>query len=358
MALAARFVEAFREDARALQPARAGRLAEGDARPSRRSSRSSRSSSTRASPTSRRATCTSRSRSCPEYAKLSSRNLDDLRAGERVAARRAEARAARLRALEGRQARRAVVGQPVGQGRPGWHIECSAMSARYLGETFDIHGGGDGPDLPAPRERDRPERRRPPASRSPRTGCTPASSISKARRCPRALGNVVRLRDALAKVDAEALRFFFLSTHYRNPLSFSDKALADAERRMEYFYETLRKVDERLGGQGLRSRARCTASPTRFLREFEAAMDDDFNIAGRAGGAVGPLRADERARRQASGEGQGVGGAARSQALLRGRAQDGRGARALRGATPARGSCAVGTGWCSSAGSTGGAWRA
>ena len=65
----------------------------------------------------------------------------------------------------------------------------------------------------------------------------------------KSLGNVVRLRDALAKVDAEALRFFFLSTHYRHPLNFGEKALQDAEGRMEYFYETLRKVDERVAGK-------------------------------------------------------------------------------------------------------------
>ena len=92
-----------------------------------------------------------------------------------------------------------------------------------------------------------------------------------------------------SKVDAEALRCFFLSTHYRHPLDFSDKSLADAEPRMEYFYETLRKVDERVGGQGLRP-GPLHGEPERFLREFEAAMDDDFNSAGALGALSGALR--------------------------------------------------------------------
>ncbi|HSP18489.1 MAG TPA: DALR domain-containing protein, partial [Myxococcaceae bacterium] len=95
----------------------------------------------------------------------------------------------------------------------------------------------------------------------------------------KSLGNVVRLRDALAKVDGEALRLFFLSSHYRNGLAFSDDALSDAEKRMEYFYETLQRVDERLGGREVKPGA-LHGDPDAHLRAFEAAMDDDFNTAG------------------------------------------------------------------------------
>jgi cysteinyl-tRNA synthetase len=95
----------------------------------------------------------------------------------------------------------------------------------------------------------------------------------------KSLGNVVRLRDALERVDAEALRFFFLSTHYRNPLSFSDKSLSDAEARVEYFYETLRRVDERLASDNP-GPGTVIGEPGRFLAEFHAAMDDDFNVPG------------------------------------------------------------------------------
>jgi cysteinyl-tRNA synthetase len=95
----------------------------------------------------------------------------------------------------------------------------------------------------------------------------------------KSLGNVIRLRDALERVDAEALRYFFLSTHYRSPLAFSDKSLADAEHRVEYFYESLRKVDERIAGKE-HGAGPVHGNPERFLAEFETAMDDDFNAAG------------------------------------------------------------------------------
>ncbi|HZH02206.1 MAG TPA: DALR domain-containing protein, partial [Myxococcaceae bacterium] len=96
----------------------------------------------------------------------------------------------------------------------------------------------------------------------------------------KSLGNVVRLRDALERVDGEALRLFFLSTHYRNPLSFSDKSLADAEARVEYFYETLQKVDARLASGKAPPAGALHGEPRAHAAAFEAAMDDDFNTAG------------------------------------------------------------------------------
>jgi cysteinyl-tRNA synthetase len=98
----------------------------------------------------------------------------------------------------------------------------------------------------------------------------------------KSLGNVVALRDALGRVDAEALRFFFISTHYRNQLSFSEKTLSDAEARVEYFYETLRKVDERIAGKDF-GKGALHGDPQRHVSQFEAAMDDDFNAPGALG---------------------------------------------------------------------------
>jgi cysteinyl-tRNA synthetase len=93
---------------------------------------------------------------------------------------------------------------------------------------------------------------------------------------------VVRLRDALTRVDAEALRYFFLSTHYRSPLAFSDKSLADAESRVVYFYETLRKVDERTAGKDFGT-GPLHLDPEKFLADFVSCVDDDFNFAGALG---------------------------------------------------------------------------
>src|SRR5690606_27306856 len=95
----------------------------------------------------------------------------------------------------------------------------------------------------------------------------------------KSLGNVVRLRDALERVDPEALRLFFLSTHYRNPLSFSERSLHDAEIRMEYFYETIRRVDEHIAGKDFGG-GPVHGEPGRFLQAFETSMDDDFNVPG------------------------------------------------------------------------------
>ncbi len=102
----------------------------------------------------------------------------------------------------------------------------------------------------------------------------------------KSLGNVVRLRDALGRVDAEALRYFFLSTHYRAPLAFTDKSLSDSEARMEYFYETLRKVDERTAGKDFGA-GPTHGEPQKWLAELESTMDDDFNFAGAMGSLSG-----------------------------------------------------------------------
>ena len=167
---------------------------------------------------------------------------------------------------------------PWGPGRPGWHIECSAMSLSILGEQLDIHGGGQ--DVIFPHHENE-------IAQSEAAHHAPLSRVwmhagfleLENAKMSKSLGNVVRLRDALAKVDGEALRLFFLSSHYRNQLAFSDEALADAEKRMEYLYETLQRVDERLGGRAVKP-GPLHGSPEAHLRAFEEAMDDDFNTAG------------------------------------------------------------------------------
>ncbi|MBI3184748.1 MAG: cysteine--tRNA ligase [Myxococcales bacterium] len=212
------------------------------------------------------------------YAKLSKRNLEDMKAGARV-----EVGEQKREPLDFALWKAAKPGEPAwegpwGKGRPGWHIECSAMSARYLGESFDIHGGGL--DLIFPHHENE-------LAQSEAASGKPFAKVwmhcgfldLEGAKMSKSLGNVVRLRDALSRVDAEALRYFFLSTHYRNPLSFGDKSLSDAEARMEYFYETLRKIDARLKGKEP-GPGPVHGEPQKFLSDFEAAMDDDFNAAG------------------------------------------------------------------------------
>jgi cysteinyl-tRNA synthetase len=152
------------------------------------------------------------------------------------------------------------------------------MSKKYLNGDFDIHGGGL--DLIFPHhENEIAQSEAATGTRFCRYWMHAGFLDLEGAKMSKSLGNVVLLRVALGRVDAEALRYFFLSTHYRNPLSFTDKSIADAEARMEYFYETLRKVDERVVGRDFGTGA-LHGDPDAFLRDFEAQMDDDFNCAG------------------------------------------------------------------------------
>jgi cysteinyl-tRNA synthetase len=214
----------------------------------------------------------------PQYAKLSKRDLEDLRAGERVSPAEQKREPLDFALWKAAKAGEPWWDSPWGKGRPGWHIECSAMSAKYLGESFDLHGGGL--DLIFPHHENE-------LAQSEAAFGKPFARYwlhcgfldLEGAKMSKSLGNVVRLRDALERVDAEALRLFFVSTHYRNPLSFSEKSLQDAEARVEYLYETLRRVDERVGDKAFPP-GPLHGEPGRFLREFEQAMDDDFNVPG------------------------------------------------------------------------------
>ncbi|MBX5480961.1 MAG: cysteine--tRNA ligase [Myxococcaceae bacterium] len=214
----------------------------------------------------------------PQYAKLSKRNLDELRAGERVQPGEQKREPLDFALWKAAKPGEPAWDSPWGKGRPGWHIECSAMSAKYLGEDFDLHGGGL--DLIFPHHENEIAQSEA-ATQKPfcRYWMHCGFLDLEGAKMSKSLGNVVRLRDALQRVDPEALRFFFLSTHYRNPLSFSEKSLADAETRMEYFYETLRRVDERAGGKDF-GKGPLHGDPEQFVRDFERAMDDDFNVPG------------------------------------------------------------------------------
>jgi cysteinyl-tRNA synthetase len=214
----------------------------------------------------------------PSYAKLSKRNLDDLRAGERVTPGEQKREPLDFALWKASKPGEPSWDAPWGKGRPGWHIECSAMAKKYLGETFDIHGGGL--DLIFPHHENEIAQSEASSHKDFAKVWMHSNFLDLAgAKMSKSLGNVVKLRDALQKVDADALRYFFLATHYRHPLSFTDKALADAELRVEYFYDTLERVDARLKGASP-TEGPVLGDPERHLRELEAAMDDDFNTSG------------------------------------------------------------------------------
>ncbi len=214
----------------------------------------------------------------PQYAKLSKRNLDELRAGERVQPGEQKREPLDFALWKAAKPGEPFWESPWGRGRPGWHIECSAMAAKYLGQSFDVHGGGR--DLIFPHHENE-------IAQSEAAFHKPFARYwlhggfldLEGAKMSKSLGNVVLLRDALARVDPEALRLFFLSTHYRNQLEFSDKSLADSEARMQYFYETLAQVDERIANRDF-GEGPLSEDTDRYLREFELLMEDDFNSAG------------------------------------------------------------------------------
>ncbi len=223
-------------------------------------------------------------RKYPDYLKLSKRKVDDLLsgAGDREIINEDQKRDPLDFALwKAAKPGEPSWSSPWGAGRPGWHIECSAMSSKYLGETFDLHGGGL--DLIFPHHENEIAQSE---AASGKTLCNTWMHGGfldlEGAKMSKSLGNVVRLRDALQRVDAEGLRYFFLSTHYRQQLAFSDKSLADAEARMEYFYETLKKVDERIVGKDFGT-GPLHGDPQRFLTEFDVQMSDDFNFTGALG---------------------------------------------------------------------------
>ncbi|HTU65104.1 MAG TPA: cysteine--tRNA ligase [Steroidobacteraceae bacterium] len=207
------------------------------------------------------------------YGRLSGKKLEDLRAGARV-----EVDSAKRDPLDFVLWKSAKPGEPAwpspwGEGRPGWHIECSAMSVKELGEHFDIHGGGL--DLKFPHHENEI------AQTCGATGAAFANiwmhngflNIDN-EKMSKSLGNFFTMREVLAKIKhPEVLRFFLLSSHYRGPMNYSPDQLTHAEAGLNRLYTALRDVAH-VGGPGKSDQV---YSPTQATVDFEAAMDDDFN---------------------------------------------------------------------------------
>jgi cysteinyl-tRNA synthetase len=214
-------------------------------------------------------------RSFPEYGRLSKRNLDDLLSGARVDPGEAKRDPLDFALWKAAKPGEPAWDSPWGKGRPGWHIECSAMTLEHLGVPIDVHGGGK--DLVFPHHTNEIAQ----SVAAVGDGRTAESFCRHwmhhgfveidSEKMSKSLGNFFTLRDVLAKYDAEVLRLFFLGTHYRNPINYSDAILGETERRLGYLYETLDKVDRLAAG----------ASPAgeggALVEDARKALDDDFN---------------------------------------------------------------------------------
>lgn len=205
-----------------------------------------------------------------DYGKLAHKDLDQLRVGARV-----DVVDAKRDPLDFVLWKQSKPGEPAwkspwGEGRPGWHIECSAMSMQCLGEHFDIHGGGF--DLVFPHHQNEV------AQSEGATGKQFVNLWMHAgfltidhEKMSKSLGNFFTLREVLLKYPAEVIRYFLLSSHYRGPLNYSDEALDNAQAALVRFYTALRGLDAKP--------LAVLPESSPYAEHFFAAMDDDFNTA-------------------------------------------------------------------------------
>ena len=207
------------------------------------------------------------------YGKLSGKSLEDLRAGERVEVDTHKKDAMDFVLWKAAKPNEPSWPSPWGNGRPGWHIECSAMSAHHLGEHFDIHGGGQ--DLQFPHHENEIAQSEAVHSHNGKT-CQMVNYWMHNgfvrvddEKMSKSLGNFFTIRAVLQKYKAEVIRFFILRAHYRSPLNYSDKHLDDANSALNRLYTALRDFDE------------VVDTPVDWQQPqaaiFKVAMDDDFS---------------------------------------------------------------------------------
>ncbi len=249
-------------------------------------------------------------RGFPGYLKLSKRNMDEMIAGARIAPGEQKKDPMDFALWKAAKPGEPQWASPWGAGRPGWHIECSAMSMRYLGESIDIHGGGK--DLIFPHHENEI------AQSEGATGKPFARywmhngfvNVDQ-EKMSKSLGNFFTVREILAKYDPEVLRFFILSVHYRSPIDFSEKNLEDARHGLIRFYEALKLMEELTavseGGSSAGSISdedeKAWEPAANMLDNFREAMNDDINTALALGNLFEAVRAVNRVVAEKKAEG-------------------------------------------------------
>jgi cysteinyl-tRNA synthetase len=231
-----------------------------------------------------------------EYGKLSKRNLDEMQAGARVEIDEKKRNPLDFALWKASKPGEPFWESPWGKGRPGWHIECSVMSQKYLGDTFDIHGGGR--DLIFPHHENE-------ISQSEAATGKPFArywihngfiNINK-EKMSKSLGNILTIKEIVKAWHPEVIRLFLISQHYRSPVDFSEESLSEAKAGLDRFYATLYAVQEEaakpapglsnrpssLRGEGKGGGGSVLTEARQAIESFKAkveeAMDDDFNTA-------------------------------------------------------------------------------
>ena len=218
-----------------------------------------------------------------DYGKLSGQNIEEMKAGARVQPGEKKQSPLDFALWKAAKPGEPSWGSPWGKGRPGWHIECSAMSSKFLGLPFDIHGGGM--DLRFPHHENEI------AQAEAATGKQFAKYwmhigllTINGEKMSKSIGNIVNISELLKKWDAEVIRTFFAQAHYRSPPDFSEKALKDVEKSLERIYRLKEKLEglsndsSKLDEKILTIEEKeCKKSIDELIEHFEKAMDDDFN---------------------------------------------------------------------------------
>jgi len=216
--------------------------------------------------------------SFPRYLRLSGQSLEDMQAGARI-----EPDPRKEHPMDFSLWKAAKPGEPSwpspwGSGRPGWHIECSAMSLQYLGEQIDIHGGGE--DLVFPHHENEIAQSEAFTGRSPFVRYwlhNALMKLSEGDEMHRHLGNFVSLQEALARYEPDAIRIFFLGAHYRTPLRWTDDAVQASARGLERLRTAFANADQAIAASGDRKDGGQREAAQRARATFEQAMDDDLN---------------------------------------------------------------------------------
>jgi cysteinyl-tRNA synthetase len=217
-----------------------------------------------------------------DYGKLSKKNIDDLMSGARVDVNERKKSPLDFALWKASKEGEPWWESPWGRGRPGWHIECTAMSSKYLGDSFDIHGGGA--DLAFPHHENEI------AQSEALTGRQFVKywmhngfiTVDK-EKMSKSLGNFFTIKEILEKYEPEVVRYFLLTTHYRSPIEFSDVQLNEAELSIDRYYTTVMRINDFLDTSGSGDRMGPSTELQELLDSFDdkflSAMNDDFNTA-------------------------------------------------------------------------------
>jgi cysteinyl-tRNA synthetase len=213
-----------------------------------------------------------RVRKVADYGKLSHRTLEQMKAGARIEPGEGKEHPMDFVLWKAAKPGEPAWDSPWGPGRPGWHIECSAMSVKYLGEQIDIHGGGQ--DLIFPHHENEIAQSESFTGKKPFVKYWMHNGLLQlsGEKMSKSLGNLITIREALQKYSADAIRIFILSSHYRSPLTYSGESLEAAERGAERLRQSAQLVNTRQG-------AAEKIDLETYCQRFNDDMDDDFNTA-------------------------------------------------------------------------------